>query len=240
LLSLDRQNRYRERYRAQRPGWRSSGDLYESFARRTVTPEAAGALRVLDAGGGSGGLLELFSQHLRLAVAVDLDLPSLLQHRSPAVLRAGCDLAHLPFQNGFFDLVLCSWVMEHLTRPEQVFAEIARVLKGGGHFIFLTPNSRNPITLLNRAVPHLLQNSLVSLLYGRADKDTYPVTYRANTVERIDRLATAVGLRAVQVEFVSDPSYLAFNDLLFSGAVLLEAALPEERFVHIVGDYVKR
>jgi ubiquinone/menaquinone biosynthesis C-methylase UbiE len=240
LLSLDRQNRYRERYRALRPGWRRSGDIYESFARRAVTPEAAGAVRVLDAGGGSGGVLELFSPQLRLAVAVDLDLPSLLQHRAPAVRRAASDLAHLPFPDGLFDLVLCSWVLEHLAQPEQQVAEVVRVLKPGGRFVFITPNSRNPVTFLNRTVPRLLQNRLVSLLYGRADKDTYPVMYRANTLQRIDCLATAVGLRAVQVELVSDPSYLAFNDLLFAGAVLLEAVLPEERYVHIVGDYVKR
>jgi ubiquinone/menaquinone biosynthesis C-methylase UbiE len=239
VLSLDRQNRYRERYRALHPGWRTSGDIYEFFARRIVTPAAAGALHILDAGGGSGGVVELFSQRLRLAVAVDLDLPSLLQHRATATQRAAADLACLPFQDGFFDLVLCSWVLEHLVEPEQVFVEISRVLKAGGRFIFITPNSRNPITFLNRVVPRLLQNRVVSFLYGRGDKDTFPVTYQANTVERIDRLATAAGLRAVQVELVSDPSYLAFNDLLFSGAMLLEAALPEERFVHIVGDYVK-
>lgn len=38
----------------------------------------------------------------------------------------------LPFPNGQFDAVVCSLSVEYLTRPLEVFAEAARVLKSGG------------------------------------------------------------------------------------------------------------
>lgn len=41
----------------------------------------------------------------------------------------------LPFKDGEFDAVICTFSVEYLTRPFEVFAEVARVLKPGGRFI---------------------------------------------------------------------------------------------------------
>lgn len=41
----------------------------------------------------------------------------------------------LPFDQGEFDLVLCSLSVEYLLRPIEVFAEVARVLKPGAAFV---------------------------------------------------------------------------------------------------------
>jgi len=47
----------------------------------------------------------------------------------------------------------------------------------------------------------------------------------------------------VRLDHISDPSYLAFNELLFRVSILIEAALdrfsPKSR-VHLVGVYQKR
>jgi SAM-dependent methyltransferase len=41
----------------------------------------------------------------------------------------------LPFATASFDAVLCSMSVEYLTRPFEVFAEVARVLKPGAPFV---------------------------------------------------------------------------------------------------------
>lgn len=238
MLSLDRQNEYRERYGQIRRDWRSSGETYESMVRQYIAP-GKDRVRVLDLGCGAGGVMELLSRQVLLAVGVDPDLASLREHRDEVTRLCAGRAECLPFEEGAFDLVTCSWVLEHLARPAEAFGEIARVLRVGGHLVFLTPNARNPIAAANRLVPRLMQNRLVRRLYGREERDTFPTVYAANSVERIDALAGPAGLRPIQIELVSDPTYLAFNDVLFRLSIWLERWTPRERFVHIVGDYVK-
>jgi SAM-dependent methyltransferase len=168
-----------------------------------------------------------------------LDLASLVEHRAPHTRRMAAPVEALPLAAGSFDLVTCSWVIEHLADPSRAFAEVARVLAPGGHWVFLTPNSRNLVALVNRLVHQRLQARLVRRLYARDEADTFPVRYRANTPERIERLAREAGLSRTQVQLVGDPTYLAFNDALFAMASLLELVTPPGLRVHIVGDYVK-
>src|SRR6202163_3808139 len=143
LLPLEVQNAYRERYRAMRPGWRTSGDQLEELVRSYVTPQS----QVLDLGCGRGGVVELFWRDVRLAAGLDPDVPSLAEHRArgmPVIRGKG---EHLPFVSESFDLIVWLWVLEHLEWPEVVFREVRRVLRPGGHFVFLTPNLRNPLLL---------------------------------------------------------------------------------------------
>ena len=44
-----------------------------------------------------------------------------------------CDVHNLPFPDGYFDVVTLQWASRHL-RVIEVFSEINRVLKPGGHF----------------------------------------------------------------------------------------------------------
>lgn len=240
MLSLHRQNGYRERYRAMRPGWRTSGEVYEARVRQYVCPTSAEtALSVLDLGCGAGGVMELFSREVALSVGIDPHLPSLLESRDAFIRRVNGSVERLPFQPESFDLIVSSWVLEHLDEPERAFAEISRVLKPRGHFVFLTPNARNLVTLLNRLVPYLAQARLVRALYGREERDTFRVAYRANTLEKLEALAVRAGLERVHLQMVHDPTYLAFNALLFRASALIERWTPASRAVHIVGDFVR-
>src|SRR5438552_6833336 len=87
LLPLAVQNAYRERYRAIRPGWRSSGDQLETLVRGHVTSTS----RVLDLGCGRGGLVEEIWRDVKLAAGLDPDGPSLSGHRAVGmpVIRGG-------------------------------------------------------------------------------------------------------------------------------------------------------
>lgn len=45
----------------------------------------------------------------------------------------------LPYEDGFFDLIWCGEVLEHVQDPKQVVRECQRVLKDGGNALFTTP-----------------------------------------------------------------------------------------------------
>lgn len=204
LLPLSVQNAYRERYRAMRPGWKSSGDQLEAIVRSHLTPES----RVLDLGCGRGGVVELIWRDVKLVAGLDPDSPSLSEHRAlgmPVIQGVG---ERLPFVDGSFDLVICLWVLEHLRDPVVMLREVRRVLRPGGRFIFVTPNLRHPLMLMNRigkALPEL-QRRLVPRFYGREEADTFPVRYRANTVRAIREQAEAADLRVDDLRVVPDPT----------------------------------
>lgn len=237
LLPLSRQNFYRARYERMRPGWRPSGDQLEALVRRHISRESA----VLDLGCGRGGVVELVWTEVRLAAGLDPDPSSLTEHRAtrlPVVRGVG---QHLPFADESFDLVVSVWVMEHLDDPLAVLSEVRRVLRPGGHLVFITPNLRNPLLLLNRlgrAVP-ALQRRVVPRLYGRNEADTFPVRYRANTTETLRVLAAAAGLVVGELRVVPDPTYLALNGVMFRLAAAAERLMPRGWGVHLLGDLTK-
>ncbi len=237
LLPLDAQNSYRRRYGAMHPGWRPSGDQLETLVRGLITPDS----RVLDLGCGRGGVVELIWNEVAVAAGLDPDAPSLTEHRAPGmpVLRGVGE--RLPFVDGALDLIVSVWVLEHLRDPKATFEEVRRVLRPGGHFVFVTPNLRHPLMLMNRAGKALpsLQRRVVPRLYGREEADTFPVQYRANTETAIHRLAGDTGLEVAELRAVKDPTYLALNGMLFRAAVLSERLLPQSWGIHLLGDLVR-
>jgi 2-polyprenyl-3-methyl-5-hydroxy-6-metoxy-1,4-benzoquinol methylase len=147
----------------------------------------------------------------------------------------------LPFAGESFDLVVCVWVLEHLREPEGVLREVRRVLRPAGHFVFLTPNLRNPLLALNRLGRLLpqLQRRLVPRLYGRGEADTFPVQYRANTASAIRALAARTGLQVADLRVIPDPTYLAFNPFMFRVSALSDRLLPRGWGVHLLGDLTR-
>src|SRR5260221_3207042 len=145
MLPLERQNRYRERYRREHAGWRSSGAEFEGLARQRLELGS----RVLDLGCGRGGVMELLWREVRRAVGVDPDLASLREHRAGLLLVCARGEA-LPFEKASFDAVIGLWLLEHLPQPEVVLREIGPVLAPAGRFLFLTPNAGHPLLTANR------------------------------------------------------------------------------------------
>jgi SAM-dependent methyltransferase len=237
FLPLPVQNAYRERYRAIRPGWQSSGDQLEAMVRSHATAQS----HVLDLGCGRGGVVELIWRDVKLAAGIDPDPPSLAGHRAagmPVVRGLG---EQLPFVDETFDVIVCLWVLEHLKDPALTLREVHRVLRPGGHFVFLTPNIRNPLMLANRigkAIP-ALQRRIVPRFYGREEADTFPVQYHANTVEAIRGHAQASGLKVYDMRVVPDPTYLAVNGFMFQASVVSERLMPKGWGVHLLGDLVR-
>jgi SAM-dependent methyltransferase len=236
MLSLERQNRLREEYGRLRPGWRPATEVYAGLVRRYLRPES----RLLDVGCGRGGLVEQLGHPLHQVVGVDPDVVSLREHRLPLPRAAALSLA-LPLAAGRFDVAFASWLLEHLEEPERDLAEVSRVLRPGGVFIFITPNRLHPLVSLNRLSGRVsrLQQWLVAGLYGRAAADTFPAYYRANTAADLQRLAGGSGLRLVEWQAIADPTYLAFHPALFRPVVWLDGRLAAGRAIHLVGVLAK-
>ncbi len=236
MTTLDRLEYYRRRYAKLSPGWEPATARYQRWVTQRREPHS----RVLDLGCGRGGIVERIG-HVGHWVGVDPDWRSLITHRRSTLPRGQALAERLPFRAAVFDLAVCSWVIEHAAQPGALFAEIARVLKPEGRFILLTPNLRHPIPRLSRLLARMrhVQERVVPHLYNRGVRDTFPVHYLANTLERLDTIAGHAGLQRVRAAQVSDPAYFAWNRLTFWLAVRLETLIPAAWKVHLIVEYMR-
>lgn len=233
MISLERQNEWRERYRLHHPGWRPATEVFAERIRAHLRP----GNRLLDIGCGRGGVIEQLHHPLPRTVGVDPDSLSLIEHRLPALPRAVAFSHHLPFHQGSFDVVVAAWVLEHLSDPRATFAAVSDVLSPSGAFVFITPNARHPLAWANKTAGRFgqAQGRLVNSIYGRSESDTFPTIYKANTPRVITRLAAEAKLDVASLELIADPSYLAFNAITFQLISQLDSVLPPDRRIHMVG-----
>lgn len=232
MLSLEKQNEWRDIFRQKQPHWRPATELFADVVGSCLSPHFA----CLDLGCGRGGLVEQLGHPLEKIVGVDPDFDSLATHRlALAVVQGFSD--GLPFASNSFDVVFASWVLEHLERPSLTLQSIYHCLKPGGVFIFITPNGRHPLALLNKLFGKMLtiQGILVEKLYKRAERDTFPTYYRANDQHTIATLARQSGLTVRELHTIPDPTYLAFTPTAFKLSCWFEQQLPNERKIHLVG-----
>lgn len=234
FLPLEKQETYRLRYAKERPGWRPASHIYRDRVAACLGP----SVRVLDLGCGRGGVVEELHERAGRFVGVDADWRSLAEHRLASLPRAVAQAEALPFPAGSFDRVCCSWVLEHLPDPERALREVARVLAPGGCFVFLTPNVRHPLLALNRWL-RWTRGRAVRWLYGRAEADTFPALYRANTIPDLTALLRSAGLEPTAIIPVGDPTYLAFNEAFYRLSAWAERWIPPPARLHLVGEAVK-
>lgn len=114
---------------------------------------------------------------------------------------AVADAMQLPFRDGAFDLVTANMVLEHLEDPEQVFAEITRVMAPGAFFAFVTPNLDNPVVrVASIALSKPVRKRLAHFTDGRDEEHIFDTFYRANSRSAIERLCADHSLVARQIE----------------------------------------
>ena len=134
------------------PGLRYSQEYFQDALESYVGTGASW----LDVGAGWHLLPRWKTEEERLLVGragkiigLDLDEPALRKHRTISDRVIG-NLEQLPFDANSFDLVTANMVVEHLGDPTSCFAEVKRVLRPGGHFLFHTPSADGyPLGSLN-------------------------------------------------------------------------------------------
>ncbi len=105
----------------------------------------AGGESVLDVGCGEGTTLDLARP--RLGVGCDLSRTALAMARReyPRLVLVNCSGNALPFRTGAFPAVSSFFAIEHFAAPEQVLAELVRVVASNGLLVICGPNYGSPI-----------------------------------------------------------------------------------------------
>jgi SAM-dependent methyltransferase len=135
-------------------------------------------------------------------VGMDYDHASLRKNTAIRLKSAG-DVRSLPFRDRSFDLVTANMVVEHLDDPAASLAEIRRVLRPGGVFIYHTPNYWSYWVFLCSLIPDRVKVRLIRLLDGRRAEDVFPTRYRLNTPRATARLAEQAGFQVRELGLVS-------------------------------------
>lgn len=144
---------------AYRDHWWNRSFLEDMAARLRLS----GRTSLLDVGCGRGHwskLLLPFLADAPIIRAVDNDARWIAQKEAVETYFAQegadfrmleADAAELPFEDNSFEVVTCQTLLIHVEYPEQVVAEMKRVLKPGGIILCAEPNNR---------VQHLIRTSL--------------------------------------------------------------------------------
>jgi len=142
-------------------------------------------------------------------IGLDPDWQAVSRHRTISKRTVGT-VESLPFASASFDLVTANVVVEHLKYPALAFAEIFRVLRPGGSFIFRTPSARSYFVRIARVLPQPIKVFLASKVIEKRDPvDIYPAYYRANTTNAIADLCELVGFRDLVVTIMRARGILA-------------------------------
>lgn len=169
---------------------------------------------VLDAGCGHRSIVPQVSGIQYQIVGIDMVHEDVKSNVSLG-LGAIANIDRIPLVNGSVHLVVCNMVFEHLEHPEQVFAEIARVLKPGGSLIFMTPSIYNIVTIINRLIPNALHQRIGHLITGVDESDIFPTFYRANSPSQLRKLLGAEGLVEKDLVMYQPPPYaFVFSKLI--------------------------
>ncbi len=162
-----------------------------------------GATEVVDIGTGEGQLARLaVPAGAARVVGVDPSWGQLTEARQrgggPVYLRG--EAVALPFPDGAFDAVLACLVFEHIESMDAAIAEVGRVLRGGGRFLFFLNHPLLQVPGSGWIDDHILEEQ-----YWRIG----PYLVEDNSLEEVDK--------DVFLPFIHRPLYRYVNAMAAAG-----------------------
>ena len=192
-----------------------------------VVEWTTGFARVLEVGTGEGQVARaIAASHGAEVVGVDPTVRQIeeAERRGGGVeyRRAGAEA--LPFGDGSFDAVVCCLVFEHIDDLDTAIAEVARVLRVGGRFVFCLNHP-----LLQTPGSGWIDDQILEEQYWRIG----PYLPEAATVEEVEK--------GVFIRFVHRPLGRYVNAMVDAGLVLermIEPA-PPAGFIERAPEYTE-
>lgn len=152
---------FEERYSNKK--WYSVQGASNRWFERWIEQHARGGVALDYCCGLGGSSLRLARAGARHVYGIDIS-PESVATSADLLKRHGfadrgtfqtMDAERLSFEDGFFDVIVCSGVLHHLDL-QRAFPELYRVLKPGGRIICMEPLRYNPaIQLYRKLTPHL-------------------------------------------------------------------------------------
>lgn len=218
-------------------------DFFERV--RALTPAKA---NIVDFGAGRGEWLEDPSSRRRdiadlrdiagRLVGVDV-APAVLTNPSLDEAFVIDGSSPLPIEDGWADIVVSNWVIEHVDDPRWFVEECSRIVKPGGWMCGRTPNKFGYIGLGARIVPNARHVRVLRRLQpDRKAEDVFPTRYKLNTVAD---LGDAFGDEWENLSFAVWPNmaYGGNSRLMERGERLWRAAAPD-RLAPVLYAFLRR
>jgi SAM-dependent methyltransferase len=184
---------------------KSRTDLFAEWVLDHVRP----ASRVIDIGCGEGLSSDIVAR-IRSAVGglAGVDLHAEKLARNPFLTErfvGPLETAGIP--DGSFDCAYSVMVLEHIEDGPAFLASVARLLRPGGVFLFITPNKHHYFTLCSRVLDRLaLQERFLNWRFGSVHVEDYHsrTFYRLNTRRDLQAAAARAGFHDLEVRFHED------------------------------------
>ncbi len=126
---------------------KSDKDYYQHPRRELLQAIPFSARRILDVGCGAGALGKVLKEERGAEEVCGIEFMEEAYTRALNVLDrvylGNIETMPLPFEDNYFDCIICADVLEHLVEPEAVLRKLDRVLAPHGVVVISIPNARN-------------------------------------------------------------------------------------------------
>jgi SAM-dependent methyltransferase len=192
---------------------------------RWLREQTAPAHRVLNLGAGPTPDLPVRSLRGEVAEVIGADVDPVVFENSAVDRAILIKDGQMALSTASIDLAYSDYVLEHVERPKEFLAEVLRVLKPGGSFLFRTPNIVHYVGLISLLTPHSVHKLIANPVRGlcKDAHDPWPTFYRMNSRPKLRRLAREAGFTGVELRMIeANPSYLEFHPVPFLLGVAYE------------------